>query len=182
MTNAEPTIVTASMSGTEDQVIPSRLPTCHRYALFRVSASVVTMTYVIMELKKYDMAVPRRISVAGVMRTLSEMNIISIAGINAPMNALVTIPISPVTLENDTPTTMAATAPKHAPEDIPVEYGSARGFPMRDCMSAPQTASDAPAIIATRACGIAVFQMYLSAHQNNDLFSYSLPQIWSQMI
>ena len=40
------------MIGRELHVIPSRLPICHMYAFLRVSASVVTIMYVMRELKK----------------------------------------------------------------------------------------------------------------------------------
>jgi len=81
------------------------------------------------------------------------------AGISAPKKALETIPSSPATPANDTPTMMAVTAPKHAPEDMPVLYGSARGLPMRACIRVPHTAREAPARMAATTWGIAVFQM-----------------------
>ena len=109
---------------------------------------MVTIRYVTIELKKYEIAVPSRISVAGVMRIFSDSTMMIIAGIRAPKNAFTTIPSSLLTVEKDTPITMADTAPKHAPDEIPVLYGSASGLTMRDCMRTPHEASDAPAMIA----------------------------------
>lgn len=71
-------------------------------------------------MKKYETAVPSRISVAGVILILADIRMMRPAGISAPRKALETIPSSPATPANDTPTMMAATAPKHAPEDMPV--------------------------------------------------------------
>ncbi len=48
----EPTTVTAAMMYRELHPMPSRLPICHMYALLSVSASVETIMYVTMELKK----------------------------------------------------------------------------------------------------------------------------------
>ena len=71
-------------------------------------------------LKKYEIAVPRRMRVAGDepmrLATAMMMN----AGMSAPMKALVTIPISPTMVENDIPEMIAATAPRQAPDEIPV--------------------------------------------------------------
>ncbi len=60
------------------------------------------------------------------------------------------------------PSVMDRVAPKSAPDDIPVVYGSARGFFMRLCMAAPAEASPAPAIIAVSALGRRCIQTTLS--------------------
>jgi hypothetical protein len=85
--------------------------------------------------------------------------IIIIAGIIDPMNALNTIVFPEAVMLNDTPMMIADTAPKHAPDEIPVLYGSARGLFIKDCINVPAAASDAPAIIATAPLGIARFQI-----------------------
>jgi hypothetical protein len=97
--------------------------------------------------------------VAGVISILVDRAMMMMAGTMAPMKALDTMPISPVVDVNVTPAMMAMTAPKQAPDDIPVLYGSARGFAIMDCMSAPQMASEAPAVMATITWGTDLFQM-----------------------
>ena len=54
------------------------------------------------------------------MRTFWEMRMMSRAGIIAPTNALRIVPASPTTPFIVIPMMIAATAPKQAPEDIPV--------------------------------------------------------------
>ena len=93
------------------------------------------------------------------MRILSERTIIAMAGTRAPMKALTTIPASPATDENDMLVTIAETAPKHAPEEIPVLYGSASGLTISACIRTPHAARPDPASIAATTCGMAVFHM-----------------------
>ena len=119
-------------------------PICHRYAFFRVSASVVTINVVSIPLKMYERAIPTRIMVAGLMRMALDNPISMNAGIRPPMKALTIIPIEPRVLENVNPVTMAATAPKQAPSETPVVYESARGLFMTLCMATPQIARPAP--------------------------------------
>ena len=124
----------------------------------RSSSSAAFIRNVIMALKKYDRAEPARMSVAGVMWILRARMMIAAAGTIAPMKALTTIPYPPADAK-DTPTTMDATAPRHAPDDIPVLYGSARGLFIMDCMSDPAAARPHPATIAPNIIGMALFQM-----------------------
>ena len=78
------------------------------------------MMNVTIELKKKVSAVPIRMMVEGEFPTYLTRTIIKAAGISDPMKALVTTPALDMTEENEKPMIMAVTAPKHAPEDIPV--------------------------------------------------------------
>ena len=44
----------------------------------------------------------------------------------------------------DTPSSIASTAPREAPEEIPSTYGSASGFLVKACMPTPESVSAAP--------------------------------------
>ncbi len=59
----------------------------------------------------------------------------------------------------DIPSTDATAMPRHAPEDIPVVYGSARGLFMMPCMHTPATANPVPANMAKRTRGALYSQM-----------------------
>ena len=65
------------------------------------------------------------------------------AGRRANTNALMTVPKLPLT--RVIPNVIAMVAPKAAPEDIPVVYGSARGFFIMLCIAAPAMARPIPA-------------------------------------
>ena len=57
------------------------------------------------------------------------------------------LPIIPI------PSAIASTAPRLAPEEIPNRYGSASGFFITACITAPQTASPAPMKKESTRCG-----------------------------
>jgi len=61
----------------------------------------------------------------------------------------------------ETPRTDATAMPRHAPEDIPVVYGSARGLFIMPCMETPATASPVPAKMAKSTRGALYCQMYV---------------------
>ena len=75
-------------------------------------------------------------------------------GIRENRNALTMVTAVPVTNGmTDIPQTMLRTAPRNAPEDIPMVYGSARGFLKSFCMIAPATERAAPVTMAPMALG-----------------------------
>ena len=91
------------------------------------------------------------------------------AGRSAKTNALMTVPKLPLT--RVTPSVIAMVAPKAAPEDIPVVYGSARGFFIMLCMAAPATPSDIPAIIPAIILGRRISKTTQSVISSNLLGS-----------
>lgn len=127
------------------------------------------------------MAVPRRMRVAGVTRILDDITMIIAAGTIAPTNAKITMLVFPVAAPNNALVTMAATAPKQAPEEIPVLYGSAKGLFMSDCIITPDAASPIPAKMAQSALGMERFQMKRSFHQSWERSGYCTPVIWFQI-
>ena len=68
-------------------------------------------------------------------------------GMRAKTNEFITMEYAPPTMVR--PMVIAMVAPKLAPEDIPVVYGSARGFFRTLCMTHPHAASPAPVAIPT---------------------------------
>lgn len=99
-------------------------------------------------------ASPARMTVAGETFLILVMPTITAAGMIPVMNAFSIRAIS--SLRNGTvmPSTIPAESPTMAPDEIPVVYGSARGFLSMACMATPTTARDAPAQMAANALGI----------------------------
>ena len=97
--------------------------------------------------------------VDGEFPTYLTRTIIRAAGTSEPMNALVTMPALDRAEENENPMIMAVTAPRQAPEEIPVVYASASGFSMMLCITAPAKASPAPATSAMTTPGMTLFTM-----------------------
>ncbi len=93
-------------------------------------------------------------------------------GIKANTNAFTTRPHWPVTTV--IPEIMARLAPKDAPDDIPVVYGSARGFFMTLCIVAPATARHTPTTTAMTIIGSLRSMMMKSL-----VGSWMLPVMWS---
>ena len=99
------------------------------------------------------MAIPARISVAGDL-VLGDIARIAATGIIAKRNALIVIAILEYSFWISVkPNTIATATPKHAPEDTPVVYASARGLFMTLCIATPATANEAPASNANRDLG-----------------------------
>lgn len=67
---------------------------------------------------------------------------------------------------------MAMAAPSPAPDDMPVVYGSARGFLMMVCMMQPPTASPNPAKNARMARGIMRSHMAKSSFPSVEGFPW----------
>ena len=74
-------------------------------------------------------------------------------GINANTKAFAILETSPAPGITDIPSMTDIVTPNRAPDDIPVVYGSANGFLIEDCITAPDIPSVAPASIPTIALG-----------------------------
>ena len=101
-------------------------------------------------LKRYIRDVPHRIIMVGVARLNLLRKMIIAVGIIANTNALIT---TPPPASSSIPRMRASAAPNPAPEDIPMVYGSARGFFRMLCMATPQIANATPHTIAPRILG-----------------------------
>ena len=101
-------------------------------------------------LNMYIRDVPHRIIMVGVALLTLLISSITAIGISANTNALTTTP-PPAT--SSTPRIRATAAPKPAPEDIPMVYGSASGFFRMLCIAVPQTARANPHTMAPMILG-----------------------------
>ena len=114
----------------------------------------------VIELNRNITAMPVRIIVAGVIFLNLDIATIIIVGTRENMNAFITVVLTPLTNgTRDIPRTMLRVAPRNAPDDMPMVYGSARGFLKSFCIIAPATARPAPIMIAPIARGVRVSQM-----------------------
>lgn len=111
-------------------------------------------TIVLHALNRYITPMPMRIIMAGVTRLNLADSSIMAAGMRENTNALTTVAYSPLRPGSmHMPITMDRDAPRPAPEDMPVVYGSARGFLRMYCIAHPATASPAPTDTAVIARG-----------------------------
>ena len=95
----------------------------------------------------YVMATPARMSVAGIDPIRFERRMIKSIGMTANRKAFIIPPISEkIPPPTEMPKIMATAIPKHAPDEIPVVYGSAKGFFIMLCMAAPAPPSPIPAM------------------------------------
>lgn len=108
------------------------------------------MTVVIAS-KKYITAIPARIIVVGDVWRIVDIRMMAAIGISEKTNALMTRPHWPVITV--IPEIIARLAPNDAPEDIPVVYGSAKGFFITLCIVAPATARHTPTTTAMMIIG-----------------------------
>ena len=146
--------VTTSITGMYSHCMLLRDPTLHSYASAIVSDGAVTIMICVMELNRNMTAIPVRIMAVGVSLRYFATRTMMAVGINEHMNEFTTVVAVP--LMNGTmeiPRIMLRVAPRNAPEDIPIVYGSARGFLKSFCMIAPATDSPAPISRAPSALG-----------------------------
>ena len=92
--------------------------------------------------------------VEGEFPTFLEIRTTTRAGMRENTNALEMMPYSPTVLVMVNPSRIATTAPRHAPDEMPVVYGSARGFPVIACITMPPTANPIPAMRDTATVGM----------------------------
>ena len=99
----------------------------------------------------YISDVPQRIIIVGVAFLNLLIRRMTAMGMSANTKALTTTP-PPAT--SSMPSMRAKAAPNPAPEDIPIVYGSARGFFRMLCIAVPHIASANPQTIAPMILGI----------------------------
>ena len=104
-----------------------------------------------MALKIYMTAIPAMIIVVGDAPFIFETNRMTAVGINENTNAPITIAYA--VLAADTPRPIIIVAPKLAPEDIPVVYGSAKGLRRMLCITTPAAAKPIPARMPVQILG-----------------------------
>ena len=150
-TMIDPAAATMIISGRFSYVISSSVPTIQLYTFERSSGSATIMKSWVSALNMYISDVPHRIIIVGVaLRTLLISRITTI-GISAKTNAFTTTPPPAI---SSTPRMSAMAAPNPAPEEMPIVYGSARGFFSMLCIAVPQTANANPHTMAPRILGI----------------------------
>lgn len=146
-----PATVIAAMMGISSQVHDVMLPVVHDRTCCEELGSATSMRNCWMALRTNIREVPARIIMTGDGLLNRESTRIMPAGTSPKTNALTTTPALPGMM--NTPRVIATVAPKAAPEDMPVVYGSARGFFSMLCIAAPATASPAPDMTAARMRG-----------------------------
>jgi len=100
----------------------------------------------------YETAIPMRITTPGVTFLNMVKKISTAHGSIENRNAMTTIPDCWL-MPRSIPRMTKRDTPSNAPLDIPVVYGSARGFLMMVCMTAPPIASIAPMVTHAIALG-----------------------------
>ncbi len=126
------------------QVTPLRSPTDHWNTADRLCSEMPSLIRVVQALNRYITAIPARIIVAADVFLREETMMMTAAGISEKKNAVVMRPRLPMVPVTVIPNPRARVAPKDAPDDIPVVYGSARGFFIMLCMAAPATPRQHP--------------------------------------
>ena len=107
------------------------------------SGSTQSLIIVVIALKMYMTAMPAMIIVVGDAPFIFETSRMTPIGMREKRNAPTTIEYAPLTTE--TPSPITSVAPKPAPDDMPVVYGSAKGLRRMLCITAPAAPSPAPA-------------------------------------
>ena len=141
--------------GIESHDTSASVPTPHEYNFAMSEELAVYFISVVAAVNTYMTPIPMRIIVVGVVFLRNVNRMMTAVGINAKMNALMMFPNS-VPGKNDIPATTANVMPNMAPEEIPVVYGSASGFLIADCITAPHTANVAPTATPAMARGMYV--------------------------
>ena len=101
-----------------------------------------------------------RIIATGVILLKRETTIIMAVGISENTIAFTTVALPPESIGmTEIPKTRLSVAPRNAPEDMPIVYGSASGFLKSFCIITPATASPAPTRMAAIALGVRTSQM-----------------------
>ena len=153
------------------------------YASARSSSVAETLIRVVIAENTYMTATPINIVDSGdIFLFITEKKIITNAGISANTKAFTTMADSPYSPGiTEIPRIIAKDDPSPAPDDIPVVYGSARGFFSELCMTAPQIARPAPTNSPPRTRGNLRSQITWSFI--NPISSVAmLPVMWSQRI
>lgn len=107
-----------------------------------------------MELNTNIVAMPKSIMDVDVSFLNFDMRTMMVVGINENRNALAIVEVSPD--KNgmiEIPQTMLNMAPKKAPDEIPIVYGSASGLRMLFCIMTPPIDSPTPTNNAPSALG-----------------------------
>ena len=127
------------------------MPTIQLYTFDRSSGSATIMNSCVRALNMYISEVPQRIIIVGVALLTLLRSRITAMGMRANTKAFTTTPPPAI---SSMPRISATAAPNPAPDDIPMVYGSARGFFRMLCMAVPHTARAKPHTMAPRILGI----------------------------
>ena len=142
----DPAATSASITGRSDHETPVMLPVVQARTCCDEFGSATSMKNCCSALNTYISDVPARITMAGEGFLNLDSARMTAAGTRPNTKALTTTPRSPGTMHM--PRVMAMVAPNAAADDIPVVYGSARGFFSMLCMAAPATPRPAPTTTA----------------------------------